>query len=109
MTEEFQQNLGLAFIAYPLVVIILMRVVAKLPLAHPFVVLNWGLITMGAGLSTIEWLFYTGVVATLLFSIYSVLMLPTKEAIKISNDALSRLSSQNKPVNLFQELKGKFK
>ncbi len=109
MTEEFQQNLGVAFIAYPLVVIVLMRLVAKLPLAHPFVSLNWGLITMGAGLSTTEWLFYTGVVASLLFSIYSVLMLPTAEAIRTSNSALSQLSSQNKPVNLFQELKGKFK
>lgn len=109
MTEEFQQNLGLFFIAYPTVIIIIVRVLAKLPISHPFIVLNWGLVTMGAGLSTTQWLFNTGVAATLLLSLYLVLMLPTKEALENINQSLTELTKINKPVSLYQVLLSRFR
>jgi hypothetical protein len=94
---------------YPLLIIISMIVYGKLPIVHPFIVVNGGLITMGAGLSKTEWLFYIGVVVSLLFSIYSVLMLPTKEALKALNETLDGLSKNSTPVNLLGKIRQHFK
>lgn len=104
MTPEFQQGLGIFFIAYPLIIILIMISLGKLPVSHPFVLLNWGLITMGAGLSTVEWLFLIGVATTFLFSLYSVLMLPTKEALRASDTVISELSRKDIAVHLYQKL-----
>lgn len=102
MTEEFQKKLGLFFVIYPFVISVIMLIVPGLSWSHPFILVNISLIAMGAGLSTSKWLFGLGTIATLVFSVYTVLMLPSNEALQATSEATENLRSEGKPTTILE-------
>lgn len=100
ITGDFQQEIAALFMVYPLIIIIIMKVVVKLPIEHPFILVLCGLILMGLGLSTTDWVFNIGVVATLCFSIYSVLSLPTIEILEANNLIIRDFKGRGKSTTI---------
>ncbi len=101
---QFIKKVGIGLAVFSSMLVLILTLKFEMSWLHPFILLNIGVITMGAGLSTNDTILKASLTVSLVLAIYAAATLPTSEATKATSEALSSLEQGGTPTTIWKKL-----